>query len=250
MSNTELLDIVIRGCKRVPADQIARASVVGKNEGLFRDLTHNSLCESRTDLLTRAEWDTPPEAFERWSQLWPTGNRSKGMIDLAATTISEPLTSTLALGVEFKLWYWFDLLDQSKYAESGRNYSHLVSQSFVMDATKLLASVPPESGSRLIVTIVPTFHIEKIPTSNSKKRGDYLIERGFPKSYIGLSRVNVKKEQPHSAELRVTALKKFTDYLQTRGCDSVIGGELVGNYDGLIVTTDFVVSEVRENFRY
>ncbi len=86
--------------------------MVGKNEGLFRDLTHNSLCESRTDLLTRAERDTPPEAFKRWSQLWPTGNRSKGLIDLDATSISDPLTPTLVLSLEFKLWYWFDLLDQ------------------------------------------------------------------------------------------------------------------------------------------
>ncbi len=234
---------------RVPSHELARASVVGKNEGLFRDLTHVSLCASRTDLLPRAEWDTSPEAFERWSLIWPIGDRSKGIIDLAATSVTEPLTTSLVLGVEFKLWYWFDLLDESKYAETGRKYHHLVSQSFVMDATKLLASVPQECGSRLIVTIVPTFHLDEIPTMFSKKKGDFLIERGFPKSYIGLSRVNARKQQPPTAELRITALEKFKDYLQVRGCNSVVGGGLVGNFDGLTVTTDFVVSEVSTNFR-
>jgi hypothetical protein len=244
----DFLGIIERACARTSGAEIARASVIGRNEGLFRDLVLNEVSRACPDLLVRAEWDTPHEAFERWARLWPSDRRSKGIVDLIGVPVAEPLSQFPVLGVEFKLWYWFDLLEKSKYASGGRDYHHLISQSFVMDATKLLAVMPENAAGRLIVTIVPTFHFDPFPTAGGQKRADYLTERGFPKSYARLSRVDSPTVST-SAELRTTATRTLADYLIGRECPTTVGGGLTGTHNGIIVTTDFVVTEVPQSFR-
>lgn len=204
LSGPELLDVVERACTRTSGAELARASIIGKNEGLFRDIALNELARICPELLVRAEWDTPPEAFDRWTKLWPSDKRSKGIVDLTAVSVSDPFSQDPVLGVEFKLWYWFDLLDKSKYAPRGRDYHHLISQSFVMDATKLLAVMPETEGGRLIVTIVPTFHFDKISIAEGQKRSDYLTDCGFPKSHVRLSKVDSRSVSASTAELRET----------------------------------------------
>jgi len=249
LSGPEFLAIVESGCAQSTGAELARASIIGKNEGLFRDIALNELVRAPPELLVRAEWDTPPEAFDRWTKLWPSDKRSKGIVDLSAVPLSDPFTQSPVLCAEFKLWYWFDLLDKSKYAPGGRDYHHLISQSFVMDATKLLAVMPETDGGRLIATIVPTFHFDAIPTTEGQKRADYLTDRGFPKSYVRLSKVDSTTVSANAAELRATATQTLADYLNGRGCPTTVGGGLTGTYKDLTVTTDFVVSEVPRTFR-
>lgn len=249
LSGPGLLGIVERGCTMTPGAELARASVIGKNEGLFRDIALNELARTCPELLIRAEWDTPPAAFERWTRLWPSDKRSKGILDLAAVSTSNPLSQSPVLCVEFKLWYWFDLLEKSKYAAGGRDYHHLISQSFAMDATKLVAVMPDADCGRLIVNIVPTFHFDAIPVAEGQKRADYLTDLGFPKSYARLSKVDSTAVSASAADLRATALRTLTDYLIGRGCPTSVGGGLTDTYKNLTVTTDFVVSEVPRSFR-
>lgn len=244
LSANEFLDVLIAACGRSSPEQIARASVVGKNEAMFRDLTLNELSRIRPEWLCRGEWDTPKDAFDRWSRVWPAETKSKGIVDLVAVSAKEPFSESPKLAAEFKLWYWFDALDDSKYGDSKREYHHKVSDSFVMDATKLVSVMPDAELGRMIVTVVPTFHLDEIPLNDGNKRGDFLINCGFPKSYVSLTKADVKAGVPSTSETRSRALGKISDYFRGTGCPTVVGGQITGEFRGLRVTTDFVVSEI------
>lgn len=73
-----------------------------------------------------------------------------------------------------------------------------------MDAAKLLAFIPETEGGRLIVTIVTTFHFDKISIAEGQKRADYLTDRGFPKSSVQLSKADSRSMSASTAELRET----------------------------------------------
>ena len=238
------LDILKSSCESATTAQIARASVTGKNEAIFRDLALNALARVRPDWLCRAEWDTPKDAFARWSKAWPAEKRRKGIVDLVAVSADDPFSESPVLAVEFKMWYWFDAIDKSKYARSGRDYHHLISQSFVMDATKLVSVIPDAHDGRLVVTIVPTFHLDEIQPKRNQKRGEYLAECGFPKSYVGLAKADPKAGLQPTTDLRTNAIIAIHSYFESKRCPTVVGAQQVGVFNGLRVTTDFLVSEV------
>lgn len=73
-----------------------------------------------------------------------------------------------------------------------------------MDATKLLAVMPETDGGRLVVTIVPTFHFDKISNAEGQKRADYLTDCCFPKSHVRLSKVDSRNVSASIAEVRET----------------------------------------------
>ena len=243
----DFLDILKSSCESSTAAQIARASVTGKNEAIFRDLALNTLARVRPDWLCRAEWDTPKDAFARWSKAWPLEKRKKGIVDLVAVSADNPFSESPVLAVEFKMWYWFDALDKSKYARSGRDYHHLISQSFVMDATKLVSVIPNAHDGRLVVTIVPTFHLDEIQPKGNQKRGEYLIGCGFPKSYVGLAKADPKAGIQPTTDLRTNAINAIRSYFESKRCPTVVGAQQVGIFNGLRVTTDFLVSEVPQD---
>ena len=68
LSGPELLTVVERGCSNSSGAELARASIIGKNEGLFRDIALNELVRTHPEWLVRAEWDTPPEAFDKFPE--------------------------------------------------------------------------------------------------------------------------------------------------------------------------------------
>lgn len=246
-SAQELLDLIVEACRGVPPSEIARASVPGKNEAIFRDLAQNALTRSRPDWLVTAEWDTPKPALERWGTTWPTGDRSKGKVDLTAVSLQDPFSPMLKLAAEFKFWYWYDALDKSKYRGKPKNYNDYISQSFKMDATKLCAVLPGESGSRLIATIVPTFHLES-PTKESQDETMTLLESSGVK-YPGNVKKALRDYPGSSLAMRPRALATISDYFETQGCPSVSGGAIVGTFRDITVTTDFIVSEIPHTYK-
>lgn len=242
----QLLEITIDATTAIPSTEIARACMAGKNEALFRDVTQNALARLRPDWLVRSEWDTPDEALERWSRSWPTGDRAKGKVDLTAVLNELPFAQTPQLAVEFKFWYWFDALDKSKYRGHHNNYHNYISQSFLMDATKLCAVNPESEHGRLILTVLPSFQIE---TANKMSREE-LIE--FFKSrevkYLGQVEKAIRQQADNAPRARSEALDQISQYFSSRGCLTVVGGGLVGTYRDIAVTTDFVVCEIPPDF--
>jgi hypothetical protein len=247
ISAQDFLEMTVAACHCAPASEIARASVPGKNEAIFRDLAHNALTRNRRDLLVTTEWDTPTSALERWSKTWPTGDRSKGKVDLAAVPLQNPLTTSPTFVAEFKFWYWYDALDKSKYGGKSNNYSHFISQSFRMDATKLCAVAPDAAGVRLIVTVVPTFHLESA-TSESLETTMGMLESAGSK-YPGNVKKALRAYPGSSLAVRPAALETVSGYFNSEGCPSVVGGAIVGAFRGITVTTDFVVSEIPHTYK-
>ena len=247
ISTQEFLDSITEGCRAVPSSEIARASVPGKNEAIFRDLTQNALTRARHDWLVTTEWETPKAALERWRVAWPTEDRAKGKVDLVAVPLQDPFSPSPTFAAEFKFWYWYDALDRSKYLGTPKNYKNFISQSFRMDATKLCAVVPHESGVRLIATIIPTFHLESTTKDSQDATMKFLESSGVK------YRDNVKKALSNypgsSLDNRPTALEKISTYFEAEGCPSIVGGGIVGTFNNVTVTTDFVVTEVPHTYK-
>lgn len=243
----QFLALVSNAVQSKPAADIAQASIK-KMELKFRDIVKEGLTEALTGHLVKSEWKLPAEAVAEWDRIRPVEKRSRGFVDLAVFGSDDTPLSSPVFAAEFKFWYWFDALEKGKYADSGRKYNHLISKSFEMDATKLLSSMPRRSDGRAVVTIISTFHVDQIEVRNGESVGDYLIQRGFPKSYVGLSGVNSKEPSLDISTLRSKALAEISDYFNGRDCPTVVGGNVTGTYSGLTVTTDFVVSEIPTTF--
>lgn len=243
----QFLALVSGAVQSKPTADIAQASIK-KKELKFRDIVKEALAESLTGHLVKSEWKLPAKAVAEWDRIRPVEKRSRGFVDLAVFGSDDTSLSSPVFAAEFKFWYWFDALEKGKYADAGRRYHHLISKSFEMDATKLLSSIPSESMSRAVVTIISTFHVDKIEVEPDENIGDYLIQRGFPKSYVGLSGVNSKETSGDFSTLRSKALAEIGDYFNGRDCPTVVGGNVTGTYSGLTVTTDFVVSEIPTTF--
>lgn len=243
-SASEFLEVIKSASTKVPREQMAKDSIP-KRELFFRDFVLGHLAASDLEISVTKEWRLPKSALEQWVKRLPEGvNKKLARVDLVG--FSSPSKSSINpdFGVEFKFWYWFDALDDGKYKVEDIEYKHSIPLSFSVDKQKLLAAIPADTGTSLIVTVVPTIHFDLIPQGHKTSRGEFLIDRGFPSSYIRLSKVN-NSEQPHSSdELRAMALKKISEYFRNAGYPTVAGGELTGEYKGLHVTTDFVVSEV------
>ncbi len=243
----DFLEMTVAACQCAPTSEIARASVPGKNEAIFRDLAQNALTRSRQDLLVTTEWDTPTSALERWSKTWPTGDRSKGKVDLAAVPLQNPFSTSPSFVAEFKFWYWYDALDKSMYRGQPKNYKNFISQSFRMDATKLCAVAPDAAGVRLIVTVVPTFHLESA-TSDSLETAMGMLESAGAK-YPGNVKKALRAYPGSTLAVRPAALETISGYFNSEGCPSVVGGAIVGAFRGITATTDFVVSEVPHTYK-
>jgi len=238
----EFLQVVLRSCNAISPDLIAEHSIK-KEEHYFRDLVLAYLTRTQSDLSFKKEWKLSEDALKNWEVTRPRDEKKSGRIDLVALRKTEGLRGTPSLGVEFKYWYWFDALNKSKYSEHLET-RHSITLSFLTDATKLTAAIPPTVGTSLIVTVVPTIHFDEIPRHSKTHRGEFIVERGFPKSYLNLSGVN-RPEQPKSvAELRTSALHQISSFFQQRKYPTVFGGEIKGNFRELNLTVDFVVSEV------
>lgn len=242
-SSSEFLQVLVSACKTVPADVIAKHSIK-KEELFFRDLVLGHLAETRSDLSFKKEWRLSEDALERWEHTRPKDKKKSGRIDLVALRKTEGLPGAPCLGVEFKYWYWFDALNKSKYSDRIK-VGHSILLSFLTDATKLVAEIPPNAGTSIIVTVIPTIHFDEIPRHSQTYRGEFVVERGFPSSYIGRRSGINQSEQPLSvAELRTSALNQISGFFRDRNYPTVVGGELTGSFESLKLTTDFVVSEV------
>lgn len=247
-SAAEFLSVMVSATQRRESDRVAKASV-SKNELLFRDFAKDHLTEQNPDFNAEPEWQLPPKAMQTWNRIRPVEVRSRGFLDLVLLPKDQGDHNSPSFGVEFKFWYWFDVLKKSKYADSGPRYHHLISKSFEMDATKLISAKPHDKDGRLIVTVISTLHVDQVQLAEGQNRGEFLVERGFPKSYVPLSGVNSRKKEFDIAALRESALVELSSYLRGRGCETVAGGNLTCQYAGLTTTTDFVVSEVPIDFR-
>lgn len=256
LSSPELLKILVSRCASIEASYIAKAAITGKNEALFRDLTLQAIGIDYPMYFARPEWVIPPESLEFWNQHRPKSTcgkkakskpAKKGIVDLVVLPMAEPLGIEPALAIEFKLWYWFDALNKSKFGETNRAVHHSISQSFLTDATKLLSIIPGSQPKRHIVTVVPTFHVAEFPHTSRTSRGKFLKERGF--KYVTQSKVNSYNNSTSTEDLRQSAIRALVSDFQAYGCPTVVGGGLTGSYRDITVTTDFVVSEIPANLR-
>lgn len=246
-NGSQFLALVSKAVQSKPTEDIAQASIK-KKELKFRDFVKEALSESLSEHLIKSEWKLPAKAVAEWDRIRPVEKRSRGFVDLAVFGNDDTTLASPVFAAEFKFWYWFDALEKGKYADSGRRYHHLISKSFEMDATKLLSAIPSGTTGRTVVTIISTFHVDKIETNPDQSTGDYLIQRGFPKSYVGLSGVNSKDASRDFSTLRSTALAEIGNYFNSRDCPTVVGGNVTGTYSDLTVTTDFVISEIPTTF--
>jgi hypothetical protein len=247
ISSQQFLNLMVEGCTGVQNSELARASVPGKNEALFRDLTQNALTRARPDWLVTTEWVTPQPALDRWSTTWPTGDRSKGKLDLTAVLRQTPFSPIPELAAEFKFWYWYDALDKTKYRGKPSSYNNYISQSFRMDALKLCAVAPDERASRLIATVVPTFHLESATKESQASTLTFLESRGV--KYTGNVSRSLREYPGSSLAMRLPALEKIVAYFNDQGCPSRVGGGIVGTFQDITVTTDFVVTEIPLGFK-
>ena len=244
ITSREILSILAQACKAMPPDQLARASITGKREGLFRDILLNELAILFPHLLSRAEWNIPKTAVVKWKESQFAGDKSKGIIDLVSVAKSDPLAEVPEIVIEFKLWYWFDALNEAKYAEPKKSNHSLISASFLADVTKISSVTQMGVSNQFIVTVVPTFLTDRIESDLQVEPIAQLKKIGFP--YSGLRFVT----SSNSANDRTDALKKISDYFNEQGCPSIAGGDIRGSYLGVNVITDFVVSEIpRESLR-
>lgn len=251
ITSTEILRILVSRCASIDASDIAKASITGKNEALFRDLTLQAIGIDYPSFFARPEWVIPVESLELWNQIRPKSTHGKntkskpakkGIVDLVVVPTAEPLSPEPALAIEFKLWYWFDALNESKFGETHRDIHHSISQSFLTDATKLLSTIPGSQPKRHIVTVVPTFHVADFPNTSRTSRSKFLKERGF--KYVTDSKVNSYDDSISTEDLRQSAIQALVSDFTAYGCPTVVGGGLTGSYRDITVTTDFVVSEI------
>ena len=240
ITSKEILDALMRACKAMPPDQLAQAQVTAKREGLFRDMLLVELVLLFPNLIPRAEWNIPKSAVSRWNKSPLAADKSKGIIDLVSVTKLDPLADVPEIAIEFKLWYWFDALNEAKYAESEKSNHSSISASFLADVTKIRSVTELRAGNQFIVTVVPTFFTDQIESDLQIGPAAHLKKIGFPKSYSGLKFV----KSSDSARDRSDALKKISDFFNEQGCPSIVGGGIEGVYMGVKVITDFVVSEI------
>jgi len=239
---SSVLELLTLHCGRLESSQLAGASITGKREGLFRDVLLAALTTSHSDHLARAEWRIPSAAMSRWKKTRFAGDKAQGIVDLVLVPKEGLLTETPPLAVEFKLWYWFDALNKKKYVKSGKANGHLISNSFLADVSKLRAVSPTAPYGRVIVTVIPTFHTDEIVSPSGRTARQHLAELGFP--YSGLGGVMPNKTYKSIASMRQAALRQISNYFERQSCPTLVGGDLRGAYMGVLVTTDFVVSEV------
>jgi hypothetical protein len=212
---------------------------------LFRDLALRELTQSQKGAWLRPEWPIPQTARSRWAKILDFDTEPKGFVDLVAIKETSPL-STPRLAAEFKLWYWFDVLDEKKYLGTMARHHHFISQSFIRDAAKLIAVLPESTQGRLIVTVVPTFHLDELSSSSNSKLKKELVQTlqslGFP--YTTNVRSFLAYPISPSDEIRRSATDRLTKHFESKGCASVIGAGPTGSFKGLRVSTDFVVTEI------
>jgi hypothetical protein len=194
------------------------------------------------DHLPEPEWVIPKMAIERWRTTRFAGEKSKGMVDLALVPLDDPLNPEPPLLIEFKLWYSADAMNPSKYATSRKSNHGLISGSFLADVTKLRAVSPRRTGGRLVITVVPTLHSDRMETPKGRTPREHLAVIGFP--YVSFPRFMPGPRTPASDETRSEGLQRLVAYFQDQGCPTIIGGALKGSYEGVPVTTDFVVTDI------
>jgi len=242
VSSSTVLQLLTANCGDIDPTQPAVVSLTGKREGLFRDVLLGALTQALPDHLARAEWRIPSAAMSRWKKTRFAGDKAQGIVDLVLVPKNGLLTETPPLAVEFKLWYWFDALNKKKYVKSGKANGHLISNSFLADVSKLRAVSPTAPGGRVIVTVIPTFHTDEIVPPSGRTARQHLAELGFP--YSGLGGVMPNKTYTSIASMRQAALRQISNYFERQSCPTLVGGDLRGAYMGVLVTTDFVISEV------
>lgn len=241
-SSREVLKILTKFCDEIDPSQIALVSLTGKRELLFRDALMGALTMSHREHLARAEWRIPKSAMSRWKKTRFAGDKAQGIVDLVLVPKNDLLAEVPALAIEFKLWYWFDALNSKKYTRTGKSNNHLISNSFLADVSKLRAVSPEAEGGRIIVTVVPTFHMDEVNPPVGMTARQYLADLGFP--YAGLGGIMPNSTYKSSAVMRNAALHHISNYFERQGCPTIVGGNLRGTYMDLHVTTDFVVSEI------
>lgn len=242
ITSRAVLDHLTASCGNLDPTQLASASITGKREGLFRDVLLAELTKSHDNYLARAEWRIPAAAVSRWKKTRFAGDRAQGIVDLVLVPKNDFLTEIPILAIEFKLWYWFDALNTKKYVQTKKSNHHLISNSFLADVSKLQAVSPADPGGRVIVTVVPTFHTDEIMPPTGHTTRQYLRKIGFP--YSGLGGVMPNATHKSIASMRQAALRQIANYFDRQNCPSLVGGNLRGAYRDVLVTTDFVVSEV------
>lgn len=247
LSTHNVLQLLTTGCGEIHPSQLAVVSLTGKREGLFRDVLMKALVRSHGDHLPRAEWRIPKAAMSRWKKTRFAGDKAQGIVDLVLLPNNNLLTELPTLVAEFKLWYWFDALNTKKYVRTGKSNSHLISSSFLADVSKLRAVSPEADGGRIIVTVVPTFHMDEFIPPDKLTARQHLADLGFP--YSGLGGIMPNKTYKSSALMRIAALDQISSYFERQGCPTIVGGSLQGTHKGLRVTTDFVVSEIAPEVR-
>jgi hypothetical protein len=194
------------------------------------------------DHLPEPEWVIPKMAIERWRTTRFAGEKSKGMVDLALVPLDDPLNPEPPLLIEFKLWYSADAMNPSKYATSRKSNHGLISGSFLADVTKLRAVSPRRTGGRLVITVVPTLHSDRMETPKGRTPREHLAVIVFP--YVSFPRFMPGPRTPASDETRSEGLQRLVAYFRDQGCPTIIGGALKGSYEGVPVTTDFVVTDI------
>jgi hypothetical protein len=163
-------------------------------------------------------------------------------VDFVAVPHSDPLTTTPTVSVEFKLWYWVDAVTEKKYETPDGSNHHRISANFMADAEKLRAVSPTAETGRLIVTVVPTFHHDGLDLEDATAAGRFLKDSGFPYSspkYVVPSEPCVEVES-----IREAGLVRLTDYFSSTGCPTIAGRPTSGQFAGMKVTTDFIISEI------
>lgn len=241
----QLLTALTSGCAQLDSTELAEASVTAKREGLFRDLALRDLTLSQKRFWLRPEWPIPAAARSRWTNILDFKTEQKGFVDLVAIDDTTPLSAP-RLAAEFKLWYWFDVLDERKYLGTMARYHHFISQSFIRDAAKLIAVLPDSPQGRLIVTVVPTFHLDELSSSTNPKLKKELIQTLQSLGVPYTTNVSGFLTYPisSSTDTRKSATDRLAKYFESKGCTSVIGVGPTGSYKGLRVSTDFVVTEI------
>jgi hypothetical protein len=235
-------EMLLEGCAALSVDEIARASILGKRESLFRDILINQFARRHPDHLAQAEWKIPDSAMDRFRATRFAGDNSKAIVDFVAVPHLDPLTTVPTVSVEFKLWYWFDAVTEKKYETPDGSNHHQISASFVADAEKLRAVSPITETGRLIVTVVPTFHHDQLSFEDSTAARRFLKDSGFP--YSSPKYVVPTERYVDVQSIREAGLARLTDYFSSTGCPTILGRPTSGKFAGMNVTTDFVISEI------
>lgn len=154
-------DLVRRTFDGLSYESVFGLVASGKREAFLRDLFARAVTLDIPMVLTKPEWDIPPDAARRWESQGMTKSKTKGIVDLAVLPVNDLMTSQPLSLFEFKVWYTGDACSDSKYRANAQPH-HSIPKAHLVDVEKIRSVRDGGAGDDYVVTFLNTVHSDEI----------------------------------------------------------------------------------------